>query len=182
MNIFYLDKDPKKAARYHITAHCSKLILESGQLLSTAVRINNPNLKNDLIYKPAYVKHPCTIAVFSSRKIFRYVVNLGINLNLERKYRYNYDFDHKTINTILECEKYINTIPDEDYPWPLAMPDECRCDDPVLSYRNYYIKHKRMNKNGSWMMYYTPREIPEWMPDNLRKAIEYHQELKEAIF
>lgn len=38
MNVFYLDSDPKIAARYHVDKHF-KMILESGQLLSTAIRL-----------------------------------------------------------------------------------------------------------------------------------------------
>lgn len=39
MNIFYLDRDPALAARYHCDKHVVKMILELGQLLSTAHRI-----------------------------------------------------------------------------------------------------------------------------------------------
>lgn len=36
MNIFVLDKDPKKAAQYHVDKHVIKMILESSQMLATA--------------------------------------------------------------------------------------------------------------------------------------------------
>ena len=36
MNIFVLDKDPKKAAKYHCDKHCVKMILEAGQMLCVA--------------------------------------------------------------------------------------------------------------------------------------------------
>lgn len=39
MNIFYLDRDPALAARYHCDKHVIKMILETGQLLSTAHRL-----------------------------------------------------------------------------------------------------------------------------------------------
>lgn len=38
MNIFYLDKDTTKCAQYHVDKHVSKLILEAGQMIGTAIR------------------------------------------------------------------------------------------------------------------------------------------------
>lgn len=39
MNIFYLDNNPEFAAHYHNNKHCSKMILETAQMLSTNVRL-----------------------------------------------------------------------------------------------------------------------------------------------
>ena len=39
MNIFYLDKDPKRCAEMHCDKHVVKMSLEYAQLLSTAHRI-----------------------------------------------------------------------------------------------------------------------------------------------
>lgn len=39
MNIFYLDRNPKLAAQYHCDRHVVKMILESAQLLCTALRL-----------------------------------------------------------------------------------------------------------------------------------------------
>jgi hypothetical protein len=57
VNIFFLDKDPKLAAQYHVDDHF-KMILESGQLLSTTIRLNlgtatkvtAPNGKTKVVY------------------------------------------------------------------------------------------------------------------------------------
>lgn len=38
MNIFYLDKDTTKCAQAHVDQHVSKLILEAGQMIATAIR------------------------------------------------------------------------------------------------------------------------------------------------
>ena len=43
MNIFYLDKDPKKAAEYSCDKHVVKMILESAQMLCTAHRVQDGN-------------------------------------------------------------------------------------------------------------------------------------------
>ena len=39
MNIFYLHKDPQICAEQHLDKHCSKMLVEYAQLMSTAHRI-----------------------------------------------------------------------------------------------------------------------------------------------
>lgn len=58
MNIFILDNDIEKCAQYHVDKHVSKMILESSQLLCTAIRIHggkktiltNPLGKKKVVY------------------------------------------------------------------------------------------------------------------------------------
>lgn len=45
MNIFYLDEDPVKAAQYMCDKHVVKMIVESAQILSTAHRVLDGELK-----------------------------------------------------------------------------------------------------------------------------------------
>ena len=87
MNIFILDENPAKAAKYHCNKHVVKMILESAQMLSTVhwhylyEDIKNKNLprifkrqrdKLEYIkahsplelhppYKMTHIHHPCTI-------------------------------------------------------------------------------------------------------------------------
>ena len=39
MNIFYLDEDAKTSAEMHLDKHCSKMLVEYAQLMSTAHRV-----------------------------------------------------------------------------------------------------------------------------------------------
>ena len=39
MNIFFIDRDPVLAARYHCDKHVPKMIVEYAQLMSTAHRL-----------------------------------------------------------------------------------------------------------------------------------------------
>ena len=48
MNIFYLDKDPIKAAQMSCDKHCVKMIVESAQMLSTANRMIDGKEYTDL--------------------------------------------------------------------------------------------------------------------------------------
>jgi hypothetical protein len=63
MNIFYLDKNPVIAAQMMCDKHVVKMILESAQMLSTAVRVQSGDeTANELgLYKMAHKNHPSTI-------------------------------------------------------------------------------------------------------------------------
>ena len=43
MNIFFLHRDPRIAARYHCDKHVIKMIIESAQMLYCAHRLAEPN-------------------------------------------------------------------------------------------------------------------------------------------
>ena len=58
MNIFYLHKDPYKAASYVYDKHKVKMILESAQMLCTAHRYYG---NEDVPYKTAHLNHPSSI-------------------------------------------------------------------------------------------------------------------------
>ena len=59
MNIFYLDKCPKKAAQLQYNKHVVKMILESAQMLCTAHHVldNRVRLLDDIPYKIAWSQH-----------------------------------------------------------------------------------------------------------------------------
>ena len=86
MNIFYLNHDPKICAQMHNDSHCSKMIIEYAQLMSTAHRyldgeqyygktangrkIARWKLNSDLehiLYKASHIKHPSGIYGFVSQ-------------------------------------------------------------------------------------------------------------------
>ena len=75
MNIFFLDEDPYKAALALCDKHVPKMLLESAQMLSTAVRKyeeeTNGIILAEPIYKSAYQKHPMTIWVGENKNNFK---------------------------------------------------------------------------------------------------------------
>ena len=64
MNIFFLDKTPEKSAEMLCDKHVPKMLLESAQMLSTAVRKYEEETDTtplaEPIYKSAYPNHPMT--------------------------------------------------------------------------------------------------------------------------
>ena len=94
MNIFMLDQDPVKAAKYHADKHVIKMILESAQLLCTA--INNHHGKQVMPYKTTHLNHPCSLWVRESRDNALWLVDLTQALNQEYKHRYLRSVNHKS--------------------------------------------------------------------------------------
>jgi len=160
MNIFYLDQDVVKCAKYHFDKHVNVMIKESAQMLSTATWCLNPLLaedlyKQELCYLPTHINHPCNIWVRESNSNFLWLKNLAIYLNEEKKYRFE-SGNHKSIYVVLSLP-VLNNIKTKFTKPALAITNKSlHCDDPVLSYRNYYMTDKRH------MAKWTNREIPHW--------------------
>ncbi len=72
MNIFLLDIDWQINATYHVDKHVVKMILESAQLLSTAVRLSGI----DAGYKAAYKNHPC--AIWTRQSLAPNIEDIGV--------------------------------------------------------------------------------------------------------
>lgn len=165
MNIFVLDKDPGQAARWHFDKHVTKMLLESCQILCTALH-QNAKL-NDIPYKPAHAKHPCTIWASSSRENFEWLAYLAIGLNDE--YEYRYGKIHKCKAVLDYCMDKMNHLKSRGLTaFAQAMPDEYKDVDPVLAYRKYYNLGKRHIKTV-----WTGRELPPWWTPEVSLESQY---------
>jgi hypothetical protein len=69
MNLFVFDDSPWQSALWLDDIRKNKMILEAAQMLSTAIRFNDP-FTGLPVYKSAYVSHPCTKWVRASRANF----------------------------------------------------------------------------------------------------------------
>ena len=171
MNIFYLDKDPRLCAQYHTDKHVVKMILESAQLLCTAVNV----LAGEQVtpYKSTHVNHPCSIWVRETPANWLYVYDLFLALEVEWTMRYRHTKTHKSIEALLNADILdlsVIAFKEERLRLPfvqlareltkpaLAMPDHCKISsDPVECYREYYRKEKiALHK-------WTNREVPFWL-------------------
>ena len=140
MNIFYLDKDPKQAAKYQYNKHIVKMILESAQMLCTAHWYYE---SEDVPYKPAHINHPYTIWVRQNALHYLWLYKHMLALGEEYTKRYN-----KVHLTIKKCKDYLSNIPMgmEFKPFeqpPQAMPDKYKTDCSVEAYWNYYMYDKQ---------------------------------------
>ena len=140
MNIFFLDRDPYKAALALCDKHVPKMLLESAQMLSTAVQANAEKKFDDL-YKPAYPKHPMTIWVGFNRDCFRWALENAVYINHQYEQRFNKG--HKSFRVIetIYNNNYIDDISNGFFKEPpQCMPDQykLRSDLYVKAYRKYY--------------------------------------------
>ena len=160
MNIFYLHKDPEKAARYQYNKHVVKMILESAQMLCTAHHCyGSAEQRANVPYKQAHLNHPSTIWARRSRTTYMWLYDHMIALGKEYTKRYG-----KEHLTIIKCRDFLATPPANitSYEWtdpPQCMPDEYKMANAIHGYWRYYIidKRKICNKNE---IPYTFKTVP----------------------
>ena len=157
MNIFLLSLNPYLCAKWHNDKHVIKMILEYAQMLCTAHRLCSDNV-DDIIYKKAFWNHPCAIWARKTTGNYKYLYILFRQLCFEYTHRYNKI--HTCEKKLLEPLNYIpEKIPEGNITtFPQAMFDDVKHKNPIIAYRQYYLKYKISFCN------YTNREKPYWLP------------------
>ena len=169
MNIFALDRDPERAARYHCDRPGGRMVLETAQLLSTALWIVDEPWgrrlqQRGLIYRPTHHRHPCALWTAERWANYHWLSRRGRALVAEYRYRY-LDRHHRSAPVIEFCAGIVSGRGGQLFagyagrrrtPFALAMPSEYRLPDPVASYRRYYLAEKA--SFCTW----TRRRTPRW--------------------
>lgn len=174
MNRFVLDEDPYVAAMYHCDKHVVKMILEEAQMLSSAHRVLDGqevvgqsksgrkakrwklnDTREDKLYQATHINHPCT--QWSMHTSANYMWSVELFRCLLDEYTYRYGKSHKCEELYPILRNLPKRIMSANRTWfPQAMPEECKRDNPVEGYRDYYINHKV--RFAKW----TNRQTPEW--------------------
>ena len=180
MNIFILNNDPIIAAQEQCDKHVVKMIVESGQMLSTAHRMLDgtverrpsksgkttvnyyklPDEREDIMYKAVHFNHPCS--VWSRESIANYRWHYNHFIALCDEYTYRYGKIHSTDTKLREVLfKVPNNMPAVNLtPFKLAMQSNPECialQDPIKAYRAFY-----QTKQKRFKMEWAKRPIPEW--------------------
>tara|TARA_R110000744_G_scaffold274817_2_gene387846 strand:- start:8 stop:469 length:462 start_codon:yes stop_codon:yes gene_type:complete len=149
MNIFVLDESPVVAAKYACDKHVVKMILESAQMLCSV------QPEGTAPYKRSFYNHPCTKWVRASARNYEWLLLHAYALCDE--YTRRYDKVHKTEQVIEWCDNNRPELPNvEMTKQPTCMPDYCKTESVVGSYRKYYINEKV--KFAKWK----DGNIPSW--------------------
>jgi hypothetical protein len=181
MNIFALSPVPEIAARWHCDKHVSKMIVESGQMLSTAHRILDGVMDRRLsktgktrvryweledersestLYKAVHTGHPCTVWTMTSHLNYKWHYQLFTELCKEYTFRYGKKhLTEKVLHDILK-DPPKNIKMSHMTPFALAMGAAPECIDhcdPIGSYQNFY-----QTKQSRFSMKWSKREIPHW--------------------
>ena len=158
MNIFVLDKNIEKCAEFHCDQHVVKMILESVQMLCTA--LNKKGISTP--YKPTHINHPCVLWVERSFDNFSWLKNLTIALNHEYRFRFEKEADHKSVSVLHEIwhYNYENLGLTE---FAQAMPEKYKVpENPIKAYRQFYLGEKMAF--AKW----TKRSVPYWVRNSYR--------------
>jgi hypothetical protein len=173
MNIFALSESPVESAIWQHDKHVVKMVLETAQMLSTAVWLTDEwcsKWKNpiDTLYKPAYMNHPCTKWARETLGNFQWLCLHGRALAQEYKHRFK--ADHKSYTAIIKPLLYSCAYDRfngsrEMTPFAVAMPPKYKVPgDSVQSYRNYYVAEKLAN-SPKWTNRCRIADLPGWLSE-----------------
>jgi hypothetical protein len=165
MNIFATSPCPVECATALDDSRVVKMVLESAQMLSSAIYICSGKLHDD-IYKPTHLKHPCTVWTTSSSGNWRW-----LHSHMEAlcdEYTFRYEKVHRS-SSLLEplWEYHTRFIPEGN------MSEFANCtrseslernfidvSDVHLAYRMYMkLKYTSSSRKPRW----TKRNPPEWL-------------------
>jgi hypothetical protein len=179
MNIFFLHRCPRRAARYAVDKHVVKMLLETCQLLYTCHHATGSTALHEAPFRTGTVErgykklnpnHPCGKWLRASSVHYLWLSTYGMALLAEYDHRYGSTKTTKTKTTTPikrhACAEHIlwlhhNPPPFlQNYGWAtpaLAMPDIYKSGDPVASYRRYYLGDKQH------ILKWTGRHVPHWI-------------------
>lgn len=165
MNIFFVAESPDEAARCLCDKHIGKMILESAQMLSTAVTLLLPSSDTSR-YKLTHRNHPSAVWLRQSPANVEWLIAHCRAMDNERL-RSGSKASHKSLAVAEACAAALLQSPGS---WatsaamtPVAL---CVADAPashaqlseaVPVYRHYYKSHKAAI--ATWK---TPRTAPTW--------------------
>jgi len=158
MNIFAIEGnedtgeiDWYKSGRTQDNYRTVKMLLESTQLLSSAMHLNGMEGP----YKLNHAKHPSTLWAAESSENWK---NLFAHaMGLVDEYNVRFGKDHKCASVLSKMAKEVQLkkFPrHESTPLKLAMPEQYKSNNPVKSYRDYYSSKERIR--------YPQNKVPTW--------------------
>lgn len=191
MNIFYLDIDPVKCARYHCDRHVTKMVTEHAQMMSMAIWWHDA-VQAMKLYKlghimnaPDYVTgktrvnqshwyHPCTVWVRSNKKHFDWLKLMSMELAHEYYHRYGrFHTPPRHHSSYVDCIAHLDSSKLPDVAWeepPQAVPDIYRGPDAIAAYHRVYGFEKI--RFAKW----SHREMPEWFKPYWRTRFLHREE------
>lgn len=143
MNIFVTSLCPVESAKFLDDKRCVKMVLETAQMLSTAVR----SIGIDAGYKATHINHPCNQWTRRSKQNFLWLYRHGLALAAEYENRFNKQ--HKSLLVIKSLAKYINYFP------PIGLTNFANCaanKSLGIDYKNHpnvYMAYK-LYLNDRW--------------------------------
>ena len=165
MNIFILDRCPRRAAEMLCDKHLPKMVVESAQMLASAARANGavdedmPFNQQGNRYKGGYANHPCTVWAGECHYHYEWLYQHGIALCFE--YTMRFGKRHACQDPMMQLSMLADMVPKvgnrDRMTFALAMPDEYKQRDAVAAYRQYYRQEK-----AGFATWQKGRPMPDW--------------------
>ena len=184
MNIFALSTNPTNAAMMMCDKHVPKMIVESAQMMASALRrheesvlrINDAESIDDLFtemkivtkkgtpYKGGYAHHPCTVWAGDTWANFMWLADHATALLYEFTARFGEGSVRHACWTPINRMTRLGAWMNNQYPesqktaFAMAMPDEYKQKGKeVIAYRDYYFAEK-----AQFAKWERGREAPTW--------------------
>jgi len=170
MNLFATNTEPELAARDLDDKRLVKMVLETAQLLSTALRVNGVDCVE--LYKATHANHPVNVWVRNTRSNFLWTVEYGLRICDEYQHRYGRTHGSRSaVHAAAELYRYITDGPLEEFhnsARNLGKGLDFTSLPVVDAYRAYLVA--RWNtETPRW----TKRGIPSWLSQkNLTNVVE----------
>lgn len=171
MNIFYLDRDPRRAAEMMHDKHVVKMVLETAQILSTVC--HRYGVRHPGLYRPTHANHPSVLWAGETPENFQWLYLHGVWLNQEFKHRYGKDHKSATVISIAQqCCPPEHQFVRWGFTQPAqAMPDEFKVPgDSVAAYQRYYLGRK-VSQSG-WTRRPVPAFVLEGQANMAKKQVK----------
>ena len=161
MNIFAVDSNPVSAAQMLCDKHINKMIIESCQMLCTAMHIRGSSRPGP--YRATFKNHPCTVWAATSRENWQWLFDHALALYNEKVFRFGgthkcydrvltYDFDMDVEWPEIGITPFARAIKKDLYPELLTS-----TDDTILVYQEFYRRDKR-----PFAVWQRGRSAPAW--------------------
>lgn len=190
MNLFFLHKDPEKAAQLQADVHVIKMILETLQMICTSLHLcHSPLIWPFPLYKCTHKNHPSTKWIRYSVNNYIWALNHGIALCEEYTRRY-----HK----IHKCHEYyvsLKKFPIPHFP-PLSIssfdsdkisfnsiPDECEFVALAIA-DDVFKKCSRFSQNNELLAIETYISYYEYKRNMMKRQLTWYKSLypPESLF
>ena len=174
MNIFLSDTDPWEAAQALDSQRLVKMVLETAQLLSTAVHVEEHELAAQ-VYRPTHLHHPCTKWVISAAANYRWTLDHFAALTTE--YTFRYGREHACNKLYPLFLSFLNdwdegADADEIEYWTYHDGTRGTGAEITEKYRNYLAEKWNNDDRPKW----NPRAEPSWRADHSERILATAEE------
>ena len=176
MNIFVLDENPITAAEMMCDKHIPKMVVESAQMLASAVRRWGatddvmPLTKAGKPYRGGYANHPCTVWAGDTFGNFAWLHDHAVALLVE--YTHRFGKVHACADPISQLW-HVGVVVSPSHrrtttPFALAMPDEYRPEYGILTPEqidadDFNVYHASGNEAvQAYRRYYHSKQFAKW--------------------